>query len=72
MLKLPSIGHRSRAPREWPVSVILAQIRERRGPEIDEEEHGLEAMSHWRDPVERLRLRRHGRHTLVDDNPASG
>ncbi len=72
MLKLPSIGHRSRGPPEWRVNAILARIREYRGQEIVEEERGLEAMSHWRDPVKRLRPRRHGCHTLVDDNPASG
>jgi len=72
MHKLPSIGHRSRAPPEWRVSVILARIRQHRWQEIDEEERCPKAMLHWRDPVERLRPRRHGRHTLLDDNPASG
>ena len=72
MLKLPSVGHRSRAPPEWRVSVILAWITEYRGQEIDEEERCLEAMLHWRDPVERLRAHRHRLHTLVDDSPASG
>ena len=38
------------------------------------EDRCLEAMLHWHDPSERLRaLRcRGGRHTLADDNPASG
>jgi len=72
MLKLPSIAHMPRAPPEWRVSIIIARIREYRGQEIDEEEHCLEAMLHWRDPVERLRPHRHRRHTLIDDNPSSG
>ena len=72
MLKLPKVGDRSRAAPEWRFTVILAQIREYRGQAIVEEERCLEAMLHWRDPVERLRPRRHGRRTLVDDNPASG
>ncbi len=72
MLKLGSVSHRSRAPPEWRVSVIPAVIREYRGQEFDEEERGLEAMAHWRDPAERLRPHRRRRHTLIDDNPASG
>ena len=72
MLRLPSIGHRPRAPPEWRVSVIIARIREYRGQQVDEEERCLEAMLHWREPVERLLTHRPRRHTLVDDNPASG
>ncbi len=34
-------------------------------------DHTLEAMLHWRDPVERLRALRRRRKTLIDDNPSS-
>ena len=72
MLKL-AIGHRPRPPPEWFKANILAQIRQHRVTDIEqEEEHCLEAMLHWRDPVERLRTLRRRGHTLVDDNPASG
>jgi hypothetical protein len=71
MLKLAIIADRPRAPREWRVSAILAGIMEPRGEEIDEE-RCLGAMSHWRDPIGRLRTCRRQRRTLVDDNPASG
>ena len=51
---------------------ILARIR---APRLEQQqEHSLEAMSHWHDPEERLRTLRcrcHA-HTLMDDNPASG
>jgi hypothetical protein len=47
-------------------------MRKYRGQEIDEEGLCPKAMVHWRDPIERLRPRRHGRRTLVEDNPASG
>jgi hypothetical protein len=72
MLKLPRVGDSSRAVQEWGVTVILAQIREYRAQAIVEEERCLEAMLHWRDPIERHRPHRHRRRTLVDDNPASG
>jgi hypothetical protein len=72
MLKLAIIADRPRAPPERRVSAILARIREHRGEEIDEEQRSLDAMSHWRDPIERLRTHHRQRRTLVDDNPASG
>jgi hypothetical protein len=72
MLKLAIIVDRPRAPPERRVSAILARIAEHRGEEIGEEERCLDAMLHWRDPIERLRTRRRPRRTLVDDNPASG
>lgn len=71
MLKLAT-GPWQRPPSEWFKANILAQIRQHRVTDIEqEEEHCLEAMLHWRDPVDSLRTRRRG-HTLVDDNPASG
>ena len=72
MLKLAIIADPPRAPPEWRVSTILAGITQPRGEEIDEEQRCLDAMLHWRDPIERLRTHRRQRRTLVDDNPASG
>ncbi|MGC9959477.1 hypothetical protein [Roseiarcus sp.] len=72
MLKLTISGAEPRPPPEWREA--LARIRQLRLTEIaqDEEQQGLEAMLHWRDPIERLRTLRRRNHTLVDDNPASG
>jgi hypothetical protein len=73
MLKFTTSGHRPRPPPEWFKANILAQIHLHRVTDTEqEEEHCLEAMLHWRDPVRRLRMLRCRRHTLVDDNPASG
>jgi hypothetical protein len=72
MLKLAIIADRTRAPPEQRVSATLARLTEYRGKDIDEEERCLDAMLHWRDPIERLRTHRRQRRTLVDDNPASG
>jgi hypothetical protein len=65
-------GYMPRPPPSWRET--LAQMRQLRLTETeqDEDEHGLEAMLHWRDPVERARIHRRRNHTLVDDNPASG
>lgn len=69
MRKFGIINTKPRSPADW----VLARIKQHRVTDIDpEEEHNLEAMSHWRDPAERLRSRRRRAHTLVDDNPASG
>jgi hypothetical protein len=71
-----AIGHKSRGPPRW--RVIVTEIRERRWIEIDwgvhrrEGEHPLEAMSHWRDPAEKLTPLRCRRKSLLDDNPSSG
>jgi len=72
MLKLAIIADRPRAPPDWSVSAVLAGITQYCGKDIDEEERSLAAMSHWRDPIERLRTHHRQRRTLVDDNPASG
>jgi hypothetical protein len=54
-----AIGHESRGPPRWRVFVTV--VREHRWIEIDPGVHPregvrpLEAMSHWRDPAERLR-----------------
>ena len=85
MLRSEVTGHRPRAPPQW--RVILARVREQhwRVREQDWKEseegelllngkgaHTLDAMLHWRDPVERLRTLRRRRRTLIDDNPCSG
>jgi len=80
MLRPTMNGHKPRGPPEW--RVILMRIREQHWRQIEEKEigqaeqwqngidHTLNGMLHWRDPVERLRLRRR-RKTLIDDNPSS-
>jgi hypothetical protein len=74
MLKNPIAG--PRAPQERLASILvqtrLARIVSMRGEEEELEEHCLDAMLHWRDPVERLRALRHRHRTLLDDNPSSG
>jgi len=73
MLKFTTVGYKPRPPPEWRGANILARIRELRSTEIEyDEARSLEAMLHWRDPVERLRTLRRRSRTLVDDNPASG
>jgi hypothetical protein len=72
MLKPATRADRPRTPPERRVGTILARMTEHRGEETDEEERCLDAMLHWRDPIERLQTHRRPRRTLVDDNPASG
>jgi hypothetical protein len=73
MLKFRTTGGQPQSPPEWLKANILARIRPLRLTEIKQDEaQSLEAMLHWRDPVERLRTLRRRNHTLVDDNPASG
>jgi hypothetical protein len=51
----------------------VARMRPHCLTEIEQdEEHCLEAMRHWRSPVERSRALRCKRRALVDDNPSSG
>lgn len=70
MSRLAVSGHKPRAPPQW--RVILTRFRVYRLTEIEPEERPLEAMLHWRDPVERLRRFRCRRRSLLDDNPSSG
>ena len=86
MLRFGVAGHRPPAPPQ--LHVILARVREQHWrareqnwKEKEEGElllngsgraHALDAMLHWRDPVERLRTLRRRRRTLIDDNPCSG
>jgi len=76
MSRLAVSGHKPRAPPQWRVIltrvVILTRAREHRLTEVEPEERPLEAMLHWRDPVERLRRLRCQRRSLLDDNPSSG
>ena len=59
--------HKPRAPPQW--RVILSRVRQNHTEVM--EAHPLEAMLHWRDPVERLR-RIQRRRSLLEDNPSSG
>jgi len=70
MVKFTSVGYKPKLRLERRKANVLARIRWLRTTEV--EERPLEAMLHWRDPVERLRTLRRQSHTLVDDNPASG
>ena len=70
MSRLAVSGHKPCAPPQW--RVILIRVREYRMTEVEPEERLLEAMLHWRDPVERLRRLRCQRRSLLDDNPSSG
>jgi hypothetical protein len=72
MPKFATITLEWRLPR-WDAIHIVARTRLSPLSEIErEEERCLEAMQHWHDPGERMRNAGRGRHSLVDDNPASG
>jgi hypothetical protein len=67
------VSYMPRPPPEWRKVNIFARMRPLRLTEVEQdEERCLDAMLHWRDPVERLRTLRRRSHTLADDNPASG
>ena len=68
-----AMGEKLRGLPSWREIDVFAKLRPHCLTEIEQdEEHCLEAMLHWRDPAERLRLLRRRRHALVDDNPTSG
>jgi hypothetical protein len=68
-----AMGEKLRALRSWPRIDILAKLRTSCVTEIEQdEEHCLEAMLPWHDPIERSRAQRCKRRALVDDNPTSG
>ena len=68
-----TISEKLRAQPTWRKIDALARMRPQCLTEVEQdEEHCLDAMVHWRDPAERLRMLRRRRHALVDDNPASG
>ena len=68
-----AMGEKLRALPSWREMHVFAKLRPHCLTEIEQdEEHCLDAMLHWRDPAERLRLLRRRRHGLVDDNPTSG
>ena len=70
---LTIVGLNPRPQPSWRKVGIFARLRPLRFTEVEQdEEHCLEAMQHWHDPIERLRALRCRGHTLVDDNPASG
>jgi hypothetical protein len=66
-------GFKPRVPLSWRKIDFFIRLRPLRLTELEQEEDRcLEAMLHWRDPVERSRTIRCRRHTLVGDNPTSG
>lgn len=68
-----TISDKLRSQPTWRKIQIFATLRPHCLTEIEQdEEHCLEAMLHWHDPIERVRALRCRSHTLVDDNPASG
>ena len=67
------VGRRESSQPPWRKVDVFARLRPLRLTEVEQdEEHCLEAMLHWHDPIARLRTLRCRSHTLVDDNPASG
>jgi hypothetical protein len=68
-----TISDKLRAQPTWQKIDVFVRLRPHCLTEIEQdEEHCLEAMLHWHDPVAKLRTFRCRSHTLVDDNPASG
>ena len=68
-----AMGEKLRALPSWREIDVFAKLRPHCLTEIEQdEEHCLDAMLHWRDPVERSRILRSRRHALVDDNPICG
>jgi hypothetical protein len=68
-----TISDKLRAQPTWRKIDAIARLRPHCMTEVEQdEEHCLEAMFHWRDPDERLRMLRCRRRALVDDNPAFG
>jgi hypothetical protein len=68
-----TISDKLHAQPTWRKIDLFARWRPHCLNEVEQdEEHCLEAMHHWRDPAERLRMLQRRRHALVDDNPASG
>jgi hypothetical protein len=68
-----TMGEKLRALPLWREMDVFAKLRPHCLTEIEQdEEHCLDAMLHWRDPDEGLRLLRRRRHAVVDDNPTSG
>jgi hypothetical protein len=68
-----TISEKLRTQPTWRKIDLFARWRPHCLTEIEQdEEHCLEAMLHWRDPAERLRMLQCRRHALVDDNPTSG
>jgi hypothetical protein len=68
------LADKLRAQPSWRrLDEAVAKMRPYCLTEIEQdEEHCLEAMHHWRSPVERSRTVHCRRHALVDDNPTSG
>jgi hypothetical protein len=68
-----AMGEKLQALPSWRRIDILAKLRTHCVTEIEQDEdHCLEAMLPWHDPIERSSALRCKRRALVDDNPASG
>ena len=74
MLTFATLADKLRAQPPWrKLDEAMAKMRPHCLTEIEQdEEHCLEAMLHWRDPMERARALRCKQRALVDDNPSSG
>jgi hypothetical protein len=70
MSRILGNGGKLRVSRHWVFSRL--RVDEDHSSHVEESERRLEAMAHWRDPFEQQRIRRCRRHSLLDDNPASG
>ena len=73
-MPMSAIIRESLRPRpSWLQVEIFARLWPLRLTEVEQDEdHCLDAMLHWHDPVAKLRTPRCRSHTLADDNPASG
>jgi len=64
---------RPRPHLSWLKISVFVRRRPLRLTEVEQdEERCLDSMLHWHDPLQKARTLRCRRHTLVDDNPASG
>ena len=68
-----AMGEKLRALPSWREVDVFAKWRLHCLTEIEQdEEHCLDAMLHWRDPGERLKINRRRRHALVLRQPDVG
>ncbi len=73
MSMFETIGETLRTQPSWRKIDAFARLKLHRLTEVEQdEERCLQAMLHWRDPVERSRILRCRRHALIEDNPTSG
>jgi hypothetical protein len=70
MSTVVSKGDKLRVSQQWGLARV--QLDNGHWRQVEENERSLEAMAHWRDPLEKQRIPRCRRHSLLDDNPTSG